>query len=48
MRSLEHSTTYTGRGENIAVRAFAEVVAGGDLPVEVFAKECLEFSLSVL
>lgn len=48
MKTFEHSTTYTGRGENIAVRAFTEVVAGGDLSVEVFAKEGLELSLSVL
>lgn len=48
MRSLEHSTTYTGRSENVAVRAFAKVVASSDFSVEVFAKEGLEFSLSVL
>jgi hypothetical protein len=48
MGSLKQSTTYTGRGENISVGAFAEVVAGSDIAIEVFAKEGLKFPLPKL
>lgn len=47
MRSLEPSTAYTRRSENVAIGTFAEVVAGSDFPIEVFTKEGLKFPLSV-
>lgn len=45
---MEQSVTYARGSEDIAVGTFAEVVAGSDLPVEIFAKEDFEFPLSIL
>lgn len=43
--SLDYSITYAGRSKHVAVGAFAEVVAGSDITVEIFAEESLKFPL---
>lgn len=45
MKPLDLSITYAGRSEHVAIGAFAEVVAGSNIAVDIFAKESLKFPL---